>query len=65
MPDSAGKRQRREAKARKAASREQRRLERNRRRQTGEPQAWLLEDEPEAEPAAADRAPEADKPLTR
>jgi hypothetical protein len=48
MPESFGKRQRREAKARKAAAREERRVERNRRRASGEPQEWMLEDQPAA-----------------
>jgi hypothetical protein len=45
MPDSAGKRQRREVKARKAAAIEERRLARNQRR-TDRANGILIEDDP-------------------
>jgi hypothetical protein len=52
MPDSFGKRQRDQVKARKAAARDERRVARTKRRRDGSPPTWL-----DAEPPIHDTEP--------
>jgi hypothetical protein len=67
MPDSFGKRQRDQAKARKAAARDERRVARTKRRRDGSPAPWMDADHSvgSMNPSPAAGAPEETGPLAQ